>query len=153
MNRTVYVNIVASRSTSIWPQYLQYVDGAMLENFAVDWKTALSIDEWQEQIEMIQYAQTQGKRMILVAQGERTDLQRQEFAFASYLLVADGQTVFRYAHHSAYREIWWYKTYQLDLGAPLGPVYKDGNTWKRTFENGLVTVNLARLTASIRINQ
>ena len=153
MNRTVYANIVASRDASIWPQYLQYVDGAMLENFAVDWRTALSLDEWQEQIEMIQYAQAQGKRMILVAQGGQTDVQRQEFAFSSYLLVADGQTVFRYAHHSAYREIWWYETYQLDLGAPLGPFYKDGNSWKRTFENGLVTVNPVTQTASIRIDQ
>lgn len=153
MNRTVFANIISVRDASIWYQYLQYMDGAMIENFAVDWKTAFSADEWQEQIEMIMGGQAQGKKMILVAQGERDDLQRQEFAFASYLLVSDGQTVFRYAHHSAYREIWWYDNYELVLGAALGPPFKDGSNWKRIFEKGLVTINPADQTAEIRINE
>ena len=89
--------------------------------------------------------------MILVAQGGENDVSRQEFAFASYLLVADGHTVFRYAHHSMYREIWWYENYQFNLGAPLGPAIKDGSTWKRTFENGIVTVYPTNQTANIQI--
>ena len=153
MNRTVYANIISTRERSVWLTYLQYIDGAMIENFAVDWKISLSVNEWEEQIQMIQDGQALGKKMILVAQGKKDDIERQKFAFASYLLIADGQAVFRYAHHSAYREIWWYETYELELGTAIGPAFRDGKIWKRAFENGIVTVNPVEQTSNIQLNQ
>ena len=55
----------------------------------------LSVAEWEQQMEMAaSQAQAMGKTVILVAQGEQADYQRETFALASYLLVADGRAFF-----------------------------------------------------------
>ena len=82
-----------------------------------------------------------GKDIILVSQGTKDDLELQEFAFASYLLVNQGRAIFRYANSNKYREVWVYENYNVPLGAPLGPRYKDGDAWRRDFTNGTVMVN------------
>jgi hypothetical protein len=134
-------NIVSVRDPQVWLRYIGRIDGAMLENFATGWHGQITPAEWQEQFDMVRAAQVDGKTILLVAQGDENDLRRQQFAFASYLLLADGRTIFRYAHHSAYRESWWYDDYSLDLGQPLGPARQDGLLWKRDFERGQVSVN------------
>jgi hypothetical protein len=48
-----------------------------------------------------QQAQAMGKTVILVAQGDQYDQQRQEFALGSYLLVSDGLAYFRYTNTTA----------------------------------------------------
>ncbi len=92
-------------------------------------------------MEMAARAQAMGKWVILVAQGEQQDLTRQQFAFASYLLVNEGKATFRYTHQTVYDEIWFYANYGIDLGSPLGPRYQDGEFWRRDFANGYVLVN------------
>ena len=149
--RSLYANIISVRDSRIWLRYLNYLDGAMLENFAVDWlDDALSPEEYAVELEMLSASQMMGKTLILVAQGDQDDLSRQQFAYASYLLVNDGRAFFRYAHHSAYREPWWYSNYDIDLGWPLGTPYQQGQTWIREFEHGQVIVNPREQTASIK---
>jgi hypothetical protein len=87
----------------------------------------------------------------LVAQGAKDDLQKQQFAFASYLLLTDGNTSFRYADGNNYREPWWYTNYEIDLGRPLGLLYSQDGVWIRNFEHGLVTVNPSNHTGEITI--
>jgi hypothetical protein len=92
-----------------------------------------------------------GKSIILVSHGTQTDLALQEFAFASYLLIADGKASFRYAGSSAYNQAWIYDNYKLNLGAALGKRYQNGSSWKRDFSNGSVSVDPASHVVSITV--
>ena len=150
-NRPVTANIVSTRDPQVFLRYLQYLDGAMLENFAVDWENYYSTSEWEEQINLISKIQSMKKSALLVAQGAKDDLQKQQFAFASYLLLTDGNTSFRYADGNDYREPWWYTNYEIDLGRPLGLLYSQNGIWMRNFEHGLVTVNPSNHTGEITI--
>jgi len=126
------------------------MDGAMLESFAVDWHTGFRDEkEWQDQLAIVDQAQKLGKRVILVAQGDQDDFDRQQYAFASYLLVANGSAAFRYAKAKQYNQTWIYKNYDLDIGDPAGPRYQRDGLWKRDFTKGTVTVDPVNHKADI----
>jgi hypothetical protein len=151
-NRPVYANIISVRDPQTWHQYMEFLDGAMLENFAVNWRGSnLSPNRFEDQITMLEKSQAMGKTVILIAQGDQGDLARQQFAYASYLLVNNGNAVFRYAHHSSYRESWWYKNYALILGEPIGPARKEGTLWIRDFQYGQIIVNSKNQSTKFRL--
>jgi hypothetical protein len=85
--------------------------------------------------------QSQGKHIILVAPGNETDASRQNFAFASYLLISNGKSAFRYSSEINYSQVWLYNNYEADLGTPLGPRYQSGSLWRRDFTKGYVIVD------------
>jgi hypothetical protein len=147
----VIANIISTRDTQVFFRYLNYLDGAMLENFAVDWDNYYSAKEWEEQIALVSKIQSMKKSALLVAQGAKDDRQKQQFAFASYLLLTDGNTSFRYANGDAYREPWWYTNYEVNLGKPLGLLYSKDGLWMRDFEHGSVTVNPSKHTGEITV--
>lgn len=152
--RHIYGNIVSLDDDHVFDQYLQHLDGAMIESFATDWSDGFrDADDWEEQMDRVQNAMAQGKTMILVAQGTQGDRALQKFAYASYLLLADGNAVFRYTHSENYRDLWWYENYELDLGAPLGTRYEENGGWRRDFANGYVAVNPESHEAEIVVNQ
>ena len=125
-----------------------------VESFATDWSDGFrEHDDWEQQLELAESVLSQGKTVILVSQGDKNDLDRQKFAFASYLLVANGDAVFRYANSDSYREVWLYDNYKLDLGTPLGKRYQSDGAWRRDFTNGYVTVDPKDHTAEIVVNQ
>ncbi len=136
----LYANIIEATDEATWFRYLQYLDGAMIEAFAVDWNDYFSAAQWEAQMALVEQAQALDKQLILVAQGDQTDAARQTFALASYLLVNSGRAAFRYADGN-YEQVWLYDNYQVDLGEPLGPRYKTGAVWQRDFERGTVEVN------------
>jgi len=103
-------------------------------------------------LEQAEVALAQGKTLILVGQGTHEDKQLQTFAFASYLLIADGNAYFRYTNSDSYRDLWMYDNYNIDLGRPLGNRVKNENEWRRDFENGYVIVNPKDHKAQIVIN-
>lgn len=152
-DRPIVGNIVTrySNDDATWFRYLQFMDGALQERFAVNWSETkyLSADSWLRDMELMEETQAQGKYVILIAPGNRSDTKRQRFAFASYLLISDGKAAFRYAKFSAYRQSWLYSNYKIDLGNPLGPRYQEGSTWRRDFANGYVIVNPVKRTAKI----
>jgi hypothetical protein len=148
--RPMFANIPFLKHEGIWYRYLEYLDGAMLEDFAVGWNEAYKKPiDWEWQMDLVEGAQDRGKIVILVSQGQQNELARQEFAFASYLLVNQGRAFFRYTHSSVYNKLWLYENYNLDLGQPLGRRYLVENTWTRNFEKGTVTVNPTDLTSQI----
>ncbi|NPV76042.1 MAG: hypothetical protein HPY59_06645 [Anaerolineae bacterium] len=152
--RPLYANIIAVQDWSVWLRYLNYLDGVMIEDFAVDWDSGYkTVEEWESQMEAITKAQGMGKHVILVAQGMKNDMKRQEFSFASYLLINEGKASFRYTEDQVYDEIWLYDDYEINLGAPKAPRYKEGNQWKREFANGVVIVDPKNETSSITLNQ
>ncbi len=140
--RPLMANILVVKDQAVWFRYLQYLDGIMDERFAVDWvPDYLGTYDWEQSLRLAELTQANGKRIILVSQGIREDAQRQQFAYASYLLVANGHASFRYTRANSYNQLWLYPNYDLDLGQPLNSRYWDGAVWKRDFTKGTVTVD------------
>ena len=149
----LYANIPYLTDYNVWFNFLQYLDGAMLEAFAADWNNGyLSVDNWLAQLDLAEQTQAQGKSILLVTQGTINDTQRMRFGLASFLLINNGQAYFRYSNDKTYRDLWWYPEYDLDLGQPLGPKYPDGDHWQRDFQNGSVIVDPKNHNAEIHIN-
>lgn len=151
--RPLQGNIIALRDYEVWFRYLQYMDGAMEEGWAVDWSDGyLNADDWEEHMNRASRTQAEGKQAVLVSQGAQDNTPRQEFSYASYLLVSNGSASFRYTNADDYGEPWLYSNYDYDLGAPLAARYQDGNTWRRDFEHGSVSVDPTTNSASILTN-
>ncbi len=149
-HRNMYANITVVNDYEVWQEYLGSLDGALVENFAAGWPGRnKSRAEWEEQLNALEKAHSQGKTTILVAQGEQKDTKRQEFSFASYLLIANDLSFFRYSLSNYYDEIWLYENYQISLGPPLSARYREGTIWRRDFLHGYVTVNPATLASKI----
>ncbi len=124
-----------------WLRYLTYLDGAMDEYWAIDWGPGyLAPADWEYSLETATLTQQEGDEFIAVSHGEANETDRQRFAFASFLLITDGTSSFRYADGN-YREVLLYNNYLLDLGQPLGSRYQVGEMWHREFERGYVVVN------------
>jgi hypothetical protein len=149
----LYGNIISLNDPVVWTRYLKYLDGAMIENFAVGWDGYKSQSDWETDLVLAESAQAMGKGVILVSQGTIIDLDRQAFSLASYLLVSNGRAYFRYTNDQNYEQSWLNENYHTRLGYPLGPRYKDGSQWVRDFENGRVTVNPKTHQSSIDLNQ
>jgi len=133
------------------------VQGVMTERFAVGWgDDYLDPAEWSQQLARIRDEVRAGLQVVLVAQGEQGDEDRQRFAFASYLLVAAPDVSFRYAWarlDDGYREPWLYDDYDSRLGAPRGEAVEVDGVWRRTFENGTVTVDPQKRSARIVVSR
>lgn len=131
--------------------YDKHLDGVMHEAWVLGWNSEyLSVSTWQSHLNHVEVLQAAGKYAILVSRGSKDDVQRQQFAFGSYLLVASGLSSFRYASGNAYREAWLYSNYQADLGKPLGKRYQVGSTWQRDFEKVTVIVDPAAHTVAFK---
>jgi hypothetical protein len=151
--RPLLANIISLADSAVWFSYMQYLDGGMDEAWAVDWNSGYrSAAEWNEELSRAEQTQNDGKYAILISQGAQSNNARQNFAFASYLLVTNGKAAFRYTDSNSYGKVWLYSNYELQLGSPLGPRYADGSLWKRDFTNGTVTVDPVNHTAQITVN-
>ena len=154
-NRPIYGNIIARSNTdeATWLDYMQYLSGGMQERWSVDWSLTGYVSEtgWKADMALAEKTQAQGKSIILHAPGNQSDTGRQNFAFASYLLIANGKAAFRYSNSSAYREVWLYDNYKIQLGSPLGARYQSGTAWRRDFSQGYVLVDPGNHTATISL--
>jgi hypothetical protein len=152
-NRPIYGNIIARSNTdeAVWFDYMQYMSGAMQERWSVDWALTGYVSEtsWKADMALAEKTQAQGKSIILNAPGNQSDTNRQNFAFASYLLIANGNAAFRYSNSASYREVWLYDNYKIQLGLPLGARYQSGTAWRRDFSHGYVLVDPVNHTATI----
>jgi hypothetical protein len=152
-SRPIYANIIARSNTdeAVWFDYMQYLSGAMQERWSVDWSLTgyVSETDWKADMALAEKTQAQGKSIILHASGNQTDTNRQKFAFASYLLIANGKAAFRYSNSSSYKEVWLYDDYKVQLGTPLGARYQSGTLRRRDFTQGYVTVDPVNHTATI----
>lgn len=141
-NIRVFANILGVTNQDEWSLYLPYLDGAMIENFAVDWESGeyLSPERWELQMRNASATQAMGKEIILVAQGDQDDTSRQIFALASYLLINNGKAYFRYTNNE-YDQLQMFMNYLDEPGPPLGDRYMEGGVWIRKFEHGQVIVD------------
>lgn len=146
-------NFSSRKDDSDWVRHLTYLEGAMLEGWAIDVPDRYRpVERWEQHMRLAEETQALGKIILLVSRGERDDYELQKFAFASYLLINQGNAYFRYAKGSEYQEVWLYDNYAYPLGKPLGARYQDGEAWRRNFENGSVMVNPATHEVEIIVN-
>ena len=100
--------MISLRDDVVWFRYLQRLDGATVERFAVGWQSGqyLNAVTWKDQLTQMEQAQALGKQLILVTQGTQTDNKRQPFTSASYLLISAGLASFRFTYSDNYNEAW-----------------------------------------------
>lgn len=148
--RPVYANVTEFKDYQSISPFITLLDGAMNEAWSTGWNDSWrGIDEWEADLQFAENIQEQGKHLILVSQGDLNNVQRQAFAFTSYLLVANGKASFRYANSDDYDNPNIYMNYQLDLGSPLGERYEVGSGWQRDFTKGTVFVDPHNLSTVI----
>jgi len=152
-NRPLVANIIARPDDAVWYNYIQNLSGAMQERWAVGWSSTeyVTASKWQSDLALAENTQSRGKFIILVAQGDKADTNRQNFAFGSYLLISNGKAAFRYGNDDAYSQAWLYNNYNVQLGSPLGARYQSGTFWRRDFTNGYVLVDPVNHTATISV--
>lgn len=150
----LYANVLSEESPDGLLSYLPYLDGVMLEGFAVDWDDGYRTPkEWGRQLELVEMIGERNIGVLMVAKGDEIETNRLKFAFASYLLVTNGNMFFRFALNGRTNVIVQHEIYYLDLGQPVSARYLDGDTWIRGFENGTVRVNPSTKEAEILMGQ
>jgi hypothetical protein len=139
-------------SNDVWREYLQYLDGFMLEDWAVNWSDGYQKPgEWIAKINMVDESAKMGKKVFLVSQGNQSDNAHQTFAYASYLLVARENVYFRYTDALAYNEVWDFDNYSEKLGSPTCDYYLKDSVYIREFTNGRVVVDPKSEVAMITV--
>ena len=153
-NRPIYGNIVEYEDEEIWLDYISHLDGAKIEDFAVDYNEEYySETDWERQINMSIEAGAMEKALILVSQGPVDNTDRARFSFVSYLLIANDLTSFRYTDSDYYEEVWLYETYFHDLGNPTSTLYEWRGGWRIDFSNGYVFLEPSTHTSEINITE
>jgi len=148
--RPLFANLISLKPTSVWFTYMKNLDGAMAECWATGWGTGWrTTSDWLENLSRVEQTQSSGKRALIIGQGDKGNTSRQQFAYASFLLVDNTRAIFRYALANYYTEAWLYSNYNLDLGIPLGARYQSGTQWCRDYSKGKVCVDPAAHTSSI----
>ncbi|PWT88567.1 MAG: hypothetical protein C5B54_10435 [Acidobacteria bacterium] len=152
--RPAFANIITLETPSVWFTYMSYLDGAMCEAWATGWGNSgwRTTSQWLENLSRAEDTQTKGKRAILVAQGSKSNNSRQQFGYASFLLIDNSKAIFRYGLADSYQYAWTYSNYTVDLGIPLGKRYQSGSNWCRDYSKGKVCVNPSAHTSSITQN-
>ncbi|PWT90267.1 MAG: hypothetical protein C5B54_07465, partial [Acidobacteria bacterium] len=143
-NRPLFANLISLKPVSVWFTYLNNLSGAMAECWAVGWGTSWrKTADWLENLSRAEQTQSNGKRAILVGQGDLSNNTRQQFAYASFLLIDNKKAFFRYGKADYYTETWLYPDYTWDLGTPLAARYQSGTKWCRDYTKGKVCVDPA----------
>ena len=124
-----------------WAPFSDYLDGVLLEDFALSWDGPEDSERLKMQLEQVDAWHAGGGQVILVSQGQNIHEQA-VYGLAAFLLVADGeQTYFRHASSDDYRNFWLYPDYETQLGLPLSrrEQISDGESviFERQFECGV----------------
>lgn len=151
-NYPLWANLVAGYDTgSDWDQFAPYLEGAMKEDFALNWGSgpyAASIIE-NQLTQAEKWISTYGDDYIAIGRA-RYDTQANtdfdtRFSLAAYLLITDGNKGFykvRTTNYSIFNE---YPEYYYQLGRPLEVRQKISDNpriYRRNFECGYVELNL-----------
>jgi hypothetical protein len=138
-----------------WQGYLRYLNGVMVEDFALGWNTyPLPVAKRLAQLANIRAALGAGKSVLLVEQGKRRDRARLGVGLAlAWALAADapGRVYFRYGDSGDedYRTVWWYRAYRFQPPAPVSPLRCGVGVCRRDYAQGVLRVDLAQGRAEL----
>ena len=151
---TKYYSIVnCDRMVTGWYEhvYLDYVDGAMSENWMTggDINSRLTGNDWELSASRILRYIT-GNDKILIAQptnGWSSNIALREWWIANYFLLKNDKSFYYYAYSM---DVYWWPEYEIDLGAFIQSPTKNlddllvadtQSLYVRSYEKGLVLVN------------
>jgi hypothetical protein len=125
-------------------RWLQYVDGAMDENFGKWGNTAGSgyawEGYWKNELRSLKFAQQHGKDFLAVTHSADGDAAAARYGWGTMLLGANGHAQF--ALHSNYTSENWFAEYDYEIGEPVGQEsLLSSGAHRRQFSNGMVVVN------------
>lgn len=151
-------NLSDMDNPKVWDLFLPYLDAVESETWITHWKDGLASPSLIEsQLSLAEKILAQEKVFLGVAQGSSSS-DYNKFVLACYLLITDGQNAFyRYKnYYGEYQEYYEIPEYFSNLGGPLGPRKKISNDpviYQRSFNCGLVTVNLTTGEAEIVVTK
>jgi hypothetical protein len=128
--------------------FLDVADGVLSEGWGhPNWTDNYPTEQqWIDALDYTLAIEQYPKVNLLVSGGRGSDAQSRMYSFASFLLVADGQT--RYAYLPDYLNLQYYPEYDLDLGQPwqrarnAAELLRAGsNVYAREFSKGTAFVN------------
>lgn len=133
-----------------WDRYNGVLDGAVMNNFAINNGKPYTVQVIENQLLQLQKWQDAGQIGIANARGNSTDGASQaKYSLAMYLLVADGEKMsFSYSENTEAYKFQEYPEYYYSLGKPLEQRLKmpsdnpNITKYMRTFECGKVEVQL-----------
>jgi len=140
-------NIGALTTSWWWPGYAR-VDGAMLENFALQ---ATTVEDWLLSMNRALELTRAGK--LVIVESYPSTVRDRLFLLASYLLIK-GQRTFI---NGGGLGVFYYPEYTIDLGPPLDALpetaqsYLWQGVYKREFHNGVVLVNPGNVDALVAL--
>lgn len=129
-------NIGGLTTTWWWPGYAR-VDGAMLENFALE---AVG-EDWRLSMNRALELTRAGK--LIIVESYPANVRDRLFLFASYLLIKGRRTFI----NAGGLGVFYFPEYTIDLGPPLDALPADAarygwqGVYKREFRNAIVLVN------------
>lgn len=138
-----------------WDPYLPWLDGVMVEDFALGWRRSpLPLQAREAQVANIRDVLGEGKGVVAVEQGGRGDHERLQFGLALYWALQPGAGAafyFRYgdADDQDYRTLWWYPEYAFEPPSPAGPLEGGGASWRRAYPDGGLRLDLEAGTVSL----
>ncbi len=138
-----------------WNRYNSIFDGAMMEDFALEWgRGPYSGAQLEKQLLQTEQWVQSGKKLLTVSQGNVNDKEAWgRYALAAYLLITDGNnSAFHYTTDPGdYTYLWEFPEYYYALGAPTEfrkKISTDPTVVKytREFECGTVELQLDEKT-------
>ncbi|HWG38893.1 MAG TPA: putative glycoside hydrolase [Terriglobales bacterium] len=159
----LWANLIQDPGTpASWDGYLPFLDGVMVENFALGWNgSPLDPASRIAQARKIAAALARGVHVIAVMQGKRNDSARLAFGLALRDALAPppgsrAQLYFRYndAFDEDYRTVWWSPAAAAPPPPPLGPILWGPGpfTLRRQFRSGWLSINLDSATSSLSVH-
>ena len=158
----LWANMIGgSDDSKQWDRFSPYLDGALHENFVVNWNAQVhSAATIYKQLLQAQKWIADGNIYNAVAQGDGNNTLGR-FGLAAFLLVDDG--IHGYYHYTNYFNMYNYfyylPEYETTLGTPVGPfeiTAKNSSgipiAYKRTYTCGVVTLDVANKRSTITTN-
>ncbi len=65
-------------------------------------------DKWEQQLAEVEAAERMGKAAVFVSHGAAGDSETMLFAYATYLLAADGASYYSHVHDGSMDDLTWY---------------------------------------------
>jgi len=136
--------IIVGNGGNPWSEnstYWDYANGCMQESFL----TASWALPWQTAVKRYFVCMDKGFAPVFAVLATDTDntgrIDKKHMLFGlTTALLNDGYYAYDRGDKT-HSETWWFKEYDVELGAALGDAYNVSDVWFRDFENGIVAVN------------
>ena len=144
--------ITDASGQTFWNLWTGIADGSDEESFAFGTtQRPISASQVASELQNVAWSEAHGKYALLNGDMPQGDSRRTTYALALMLMVAGGHSSWDISEGCNTTCDNWLPVYTAAerLGGPLGPYTLDGSVYRRRFQNGTVTANVATHTGNI----